>query len=305
MAWLNLAVKTLGGRQFWGDIRFFRGWRIQRHVLSNHYRLLDPHDVRKAWGSLAECEATLQQERERQQLTPMAGTAVVALHGILRSSKVWNSLKQEVEQDGMTVVAADYPSTQQPITAFVDQLQELLSSLEGIERIHLVVHSMGGLIVRAWSQRYSDPRIRRLVMIGTPNRGAEIASMLRENPIFQFVFGPAGQQLVHESHDEFIQKLPTPPMEFAVIAGSRGNSQGFNPLIPGDDDGIVTTASARLPGAVDYLPVRVLHSFLPLSSEVVAATRRFLATGALRESGIREPIPAGEGTTSPAAEAAQ
>lgn len=291
MVWLNLAMKTLGGRQFWGDVRFFRGWRIQRHVLSGHYRLLDPHDVRQAWGSLAECEATLKNERDRRQLPPMNGTAVVALHGILRSSKVWNSLKQELEPDGITVAAVDYPSTQQPITAFADQLQELLSSLHGVERIHLVVHSMGGLIVRAWCQRYSDPRLQRLVMIGTPNRGAEIASMLRENPIFQFVFGPAGQQLVHETQDEFIRQLPTPPMEFAVIAGSRGHQDGFNPLIPGDDDGIVTTESARLPGAVDYLPVKVLHSFLPLSSEVVSATRRFLVTGALRESGVREPIP--------------
>lgn len=291
MVWLNLAMKTLGGRQFWGDVRFFRGWRIQRHVLSGHYRLLDPQDVRRAWGSLAECEATLQTERDRLQLPPMSGTAVVALHGILRSSKVWNSLKQGLEPEGITVAAVDYPSTQQPITAFADQLQELLSSLHGIERIHLVVHSMGGLIVRAWCQRYSDPRLHRLVMIGTPNRGAEIASMLKENPIFQFVFGPAGQQLVHETHDEFIRQLPTPPLEFAVIAGSRGNADGFNPLIPGDDDGIVTTESARLPGAVDYLPVRVLHSFLPLSSEVITATRRFLITGALRESGVREPIP--------------
>ncbi len=87
MVWLNLAMKTLGGRQFWGDVRFFRGWRIQRHVLSGHYRLLDPQDVRRAWGSLAECEATLQAERDRLQLPPMSGTAVVALHGILRSSK--------------------------------------------------------------------------------------------------------------------------------------------------------------------------------------------------------------------------
>lgn len=291
MPWLNLAMKTLGGRQFWGDVRFFRGWRIQRHVLSGHYRLLDPRDVRLAWGTLTECESVLGQQQSQLQLAPMSGTAVVTLHGILRSSKVWSSLQSELEQDGLTVVSADYPSTQQPITAFADQLQELLASLKGIERIHLVVHSMGGLIVRAWCQRYSDPRLHRLVMIGTPNRGAEVASMLRENPIFQFVFGPAGQQLVHETQDEFIARLPTPPLEFAVIAGARGHADGFNPLIPGDDDGIVTTESARLPGAADYLAVKVLHSFLPMSREVIAATRCFLATGALREDGIRQPIP--------------
>lgn len=290
MSWFNLAVKTLGGRQFWGDVRFFRGWRIQRHVLSEHYRLLDPHDVRHAWGSLSECESCLETFKQKLPLLPMTGTAVIALHGILRSSKVWNSLKAELEQDGYTVAAVDYPSTQQSITAFADQLQELLSSLSGIEQVHFVVHSMGGLIVRAWCQKYQDPRVHRLVMIGTPNHGAEVATMLRENPVFQFVFGPAGQQLVHESPEKFIASLPTPPMEFAVISGSRGETSGFNPLIPGDDDGIVTVNSARLPGAVDSLSVVGLHSFLPTHREVIAATRRFLNTGTLRDSGIRQPI---------------
>ena len=36
--------KTLGGRQFWGDVHYFRGWRIQQNVFTKHYRLLDPGD---------------------------------------------------------------------------------------------------------------------------------------------------------------------------------------------------------------------------------------------------------------------
>lgn len=291
----NLPVWTLGGRQFWGDVRFFRGWKIQRHVLSGHYRLLDSRDVRHAWGTLEDCEQALQAQKVQRNLPPMSGTAVVALHGILRSAKVWTALGEVLSEDGYNVAAIEYPSTQQPITAFADQLQELLQSLSGIDKVHLVVHSMGGLIVRAWCQKYSDARVHRLVMMGTPNRGAEIALMLRDNPVFQLVFGPAGQQLVHQSDEsagQFVAQLPIPALETGVIAGSRGDDRGFNPLIPGDDDGIVSTSSARLPGAVDYYPVKVLHSFLPLSGEVITATRRFLNTGAFRKSGVREPIPA-------------
>ena len=286
----NLPTFTLGGRQFWADRQFFRGWRIQQHVLSGHYRLLDPSDIRRAWGTLEECQQALSDEKVARKLDPMSGTAVITLHGILRSSKSWTDLQRVLQPDGYTFVSIDYPSTQQSISDFADQLQGLIVSLEGIERIHFVVHSMGGLIVRRWCQQYSDPRVERLVMIGTPNSGAEVASMLQKNLLFQLIFGPSGQELVADP-ETFISTLPLPTMEFAVIAGAKGDSNGFNPLIPGDDDGIVTVKSARLPGAQDYLSVRSLHSFLPWHPEVMDATRRFLSTGALRATGVREPIP--------------
>ena len=285
----NLPMPTLGGRQFWADCQFFRGWRIQKHVLSGHFRLLDPSDIRRAWGTLEGCRQALTVEKETRQLEPMSGTAVIALHGILRSSKSWTEMQRVLEPDGYTFINFDYPSTQRSISDFADQLHELIVSLDGIEQIHLIGHSMGGLVVRRWSQQYSDPRMKRLVMIGTPNSGAEIASMLQKNLLFQLILGPSGQQLVADP-EEFISTLPLPTMEFAVIAGARGTPDGFNPLIPGDDDGVVTVQSARLPGAVDYLAVRGLHSFLPWNPEVMEATRTYLKTGALRATGGREPI---------------
>ena len=38
----NLPIRTLGGRQFWADVDWFAGWRIQEHVWTGHHRLLDP-----------------------------------------------------------------------------------------------------------------------------------------------------------------------------------------------------------------------------------------------------------------------
>jgi pimeloyl-ACP methyl ester carboxylesterase len=286
----NIPAPTLGGRQFWSDCQFFRGWRIQRHFYSGHYRLLDPSDVRQAWGTLEECQQALEEEKQTHRLAPMSGTAVIALHGILRSSRVWSSMQKTLEADGVTFIRLDYPSTQQPISEFADQLQSVIQSLDGIEQIHLIAHSLGGLVSRKWCEDYSDPRIGRLVMIGTPNCGAELADMFRRNWLFKSIFGPSGQQLVADPSG-IISKLPKPTMEFAVIAGGKGTPDGFNPLIPGDDDGIVTLKSARLPGAVDSITVRGLHSFQPWHPQVIEATQRFLMTGALRASGIREPIP--------------
>ncbi|MDQ3332895.1 MAG: hypothetical protein M3552_19970, partial [Planctomycetota bacterium] len=84
---------------------------------------------------------------------------------------------------------------------------------------------------------------------------------------------------------------PTPEFEFAVIAAGKGNEAGYNPLISGDDDGTVTVASTRLPGATDFLQVNgLLHSFLMFDNRVIDATVRFLDEGRLRKDEEPEPI---------------
>lgn len=290
---LNLELKTLGGRQFWGDVAFFRGWRIQQNVLTQHYRLLDPHDVRKAWGTLDECRAALDEIKADQQLPPMSGTAVVLVHGIVRSSKSFGPLRKRLEEAGNTVVGFDYPSTQVTINQAVDYLAQVLASLEGIERIDFVVHSMGGLLVRHYLQQageQADPRIRRMVMMGVPNRGARMANVMQKNLLFRWIFGPAGQQLV-EDPEGFIARLPVPAFEFGIIAGARGTPAGWNPIIPGDDDGTVSVECTRLPGACDFIEVSALHSFIMGHDAAIEATLCFLKTGRFRENGPVDPVP--------------
>lgn len=286
---LNLPTKTLGGAQFWGDLRFFHGWRIQQHVLTGHYRLIDPADVRITWGNRAACESRLAAIGEKQQLGPMSGTAVIVLHGIIRTSKSMQRMIVALREDGYTVVPFDYPSTRVQIQQSADYLQEVVTGLDGIGQIHFVTHSMGGLVVREWAGRHGDSRVGRLVMLGTPNLGAQMADRLESNLLYRFLFGQAGQQLGSDPQG-FVTALPTPGFEFAVIAGQAGNPEGYNRLVPGDDDGTVSVASTRLPGAVDFFAVEGLHSFLMNHPEVIDSTRRFLKRGCLRKNGQRQPI---------------
>ncbi|MEZ6067307.1 MAG: alpha/beta fold hydrolase [Planctomycetaceae bacterium] len=288
----NIPMPTLGGRQLWGDILHFRGWRIQQNVLTQHYRLLDPGDVRQAWGTIDDCRRALKTIREQQGLQPMSGRAVILVHGIIRSSKSFAALQSRLTGEGYVVVPFDYPSTRLPIAESARYLRQVIESLEGIEQIDLVVHSMGGLLVRAYLQQTAsapDLRIRRMVMLGVPNMGAKLANIAQKNVLFKSIFGPAGQQLI-EDPEGVISKLPTPAFEFGVLAGSRGQPEGYNPLIPGDDDGVVSVSATRLPGARDYIQVIGWHSFLMSNTDCIEAAVRFLKTGAFRESGEREPI---------------
>lgn len=271
-------VKTLGGRQFWGDVQFFHGWRIQHNVMTKHYRLLDPDDKRFASGSLSDCQQKLSEVRTSRKLPPMTGKAVILIHGIGRSSKSFADMAKRMKSDGYTVVGFDYPSTQVPIPDCADYLHKVIQSLDGIESIDIVGHSMGGLVMRAYQMKHSCSRFRRAVMLGVPNKGAKMANFLKSNPLFKMVLGPAGQQLTSDD-DGLISKLPIPKFEFGVLAGGRSGAKGYNPLLPGDNDMTVTVASTRLPGAADFVLLPVIHSFLMSDERAILATVNFLKSG--------------------------
>jgi pimeloyl-ACP methyl ester carboxylesterase len=288
----QLLRKTLGGRQFWADVEYFHDWRIQQNVMTSHYRLLDGDDFRHASGDLETCRRRLAELRVSRKLPEMSGEAVILIHGMIRSSKSMRKLQRnlELEDAGFRTFSFDYPSTRVDIERAAEYLHGTIESLHGIERIHFVVHSMGGLVVRAYLARHADPRIGRMVMIATPNSGAELADRFRGNALYRAILGPAGQQL-NRDPDGFIAQLPIPEFEFGIIAGGRGTAAGYNPLIPGDDDGTVSVASTRLAGARDFVLLDRLHTFLITAPEARDYTVRFLQEGRFRPDGEPQPIP--------------
>jgi pimeloyl-ACP methyl ester carboxylesterase len=286
-------MKTLGGRQFWGDVHFFRGWKIQQNIITGHYRLLDQRDNRYKAGTFKTCKKKLDEITEKCELKSMKDEKVViVVHGIIRSSKSMKKMKARLEQEGFLVVPFDYPSTRVSMEKCASYLGRTIASLQDVKEVNFVTHSMGGLIVRSWAADNKNTNIGRFVMMGTPNKGAELADRLKDWKVFKYILGPAGQELVSDDNGK-IAKLPIPKFPFAIVAGAKGTKNGYNPLIPGDDDGTVALSSARLEGASDFMSVPTLHSFLISNPTVVDSVARYLKTGAFRANGEREPIALG------------
>jgi pimeloyl-ACP methyl ester carboxylesterase len=250
----ELHMPTMGGKQFWADELFFHQWHIQRNALSGRCRLLDEHGLRYASGTFQECRAKLEEIRRQRGLPPMHGKAVIVLHGLFRSQSSMNGLcRYLAEQGGYTVFNVAYPSTRRDIAAHARSLALVIKNLEGIEEINFVAHSMGNIVVRRYLgdhtsrrspsgalpstvERRPDPRIKRMVMLGPPNHGSEVALTLAENKVFEPITGRSVRQLGLD-WATLEDKLATPQFEFGIIAGGRGDDHGFNPLLPGDDDG--------------------------------------------------------------------
>ncbi|QDT17657.1 alpha/beta fold hydrolase [Alienimonas californiensis] len=290
---LNLPFPTLGGMQFWGDVTHRAGWRIQRHAVTGHYRLLDDWDLRRAWGDRAACEAALAQEIAARNLPRPAGDVVILLHGMIRSGKCFARLAADLRTAGFTTVAVDYPSTRQSLRASAAMLDEITDRLvrdqdaDDPVRLHFVCHSAGGIVLRAWGELQDDSvPVGRSVLLGVPNHGAAMADALRGMPLvgdsLNFLWGAAAAEI--SRGEGTLSALPAPRGTFATIAGCRGVASGYNPLIEGDDDGTVAVAEAHLVGEADHLSVRGAgHSFLMMNPEIRAATVRFLQGSTLSE----------------------
>ena len=46
----NLELPTMGGKYFWTDLAENNGWRVQKHKITGHCRVLDDRNYRRAWG---------------------------------------------------------------------------------------------------------------------------------------------------------------------------------------------------------------------------------------------------------------
>lgn len=55
----NIETKTLGGEVWWNTLMNINGWKLQVHKIGGNARILDPHNVRKAWGSRSAMEEKL------------------------------------------------------------------------------------------------------------------------------------------------------------------------------------------------------------------------------------------------------
>jgi len=290
-------MPTLGGNQLWADELLQHQWRIQRNVVSGRYRLLDGNNLRYASGTFVQCRAVLDQVRCERNLPPMHGNAVILLHGIGDTRAQMHSLGRYLEQKGgYRIFNVTYPSTRQGIAEHAKGLAAVVEHLDGIEEINFVGYSLGNLVIRRYfadqlkrGEGKLDPRLKRMVMIGPPNHGSQLATNLGENKLFELLLGKSGQQLGplwawEES------SLATPPFEFGIVAGGCGDERGFNPLLPGDDDGVVTVASTRLAGASDFIVVPALHALLPKEPRVHEVTLRFLQHGCFVAPDRRKPL---------------
>jgi hypothetical protein len=275
---LNLQLPTIGGKQFWTDHRWQQGWRIQQNAITEHWRLLDPDNVRVAWGSRAACE----QELDRHQSDLHSRQRhIVLIHGLFRSAASMLTLRQVLEEHNLgQTVLFEYASSRAAIADHANALREVVAGLPPESPISFVGHSMGNIVLRhafadweAAGDRVVLGRVESVVMLGPPNQGAAIARQLAKMPVYGWLAGPGGLELGPD-WKRLEQSLGVPPCPVGIVAGRL--SEGFtNPLVGEAGDFVVSVEETHLPGA-ELLEVNQLHSLLMDDPRVQQATTAFI-----------------------------
>jgi pimeloyl-ACP methyl ester carboxylesterase len=178
-----------------------------------------------------------------------------------------------------------YPSWRRDIPDNAARLAEWLRTL-GEEEVDVVAFSLGGIILRWAATHHPMPRLRRVILLGPPNRGAQLADWLegRLGWLFPAIWGRCARQLRRGERGLAERAgVLAPPTEFAIIAGGTGKPDGFNRLVAGDNDFTVSVEETLLPGMRDFALVPLRHTTLPLHGRSRRLIVRFLTEGRFRE----------------------
>jgi pimeloyl-ACP methyl ester carboxylesterase len=185
-----------------------------------------------------------------------------------------------LQEAGFKTLNVDYRSRKRPLEVLADEIRPIVTDFAGtIAPLHIVAHSMGGLLARVYLARYNTVRCSRMVMLGTPNEGSEVADLLKDLALYRAFYGPAGQQVTTDQ-SLLLTSLPPPSCAVGIVAGNRT----LDPIasyfiVPRPNDGRVSVARTRLDGMADHVVIGASHSGLLTNHAAIAQTTTFLREG--------------------------
>jgi pimeloyl-ACP methyl ester carboxylesterase len=200
--------------------------------------------------------------------------AVVLVHGLWMGGFVMGFLSRELSARGYVTKSIGYPSMRREFRHNVALVRRAIEGLAA-ERVHLVGHSLGGLVALAALAGRSDPRIGRVVLLGSPVRGCQGGRQMAERAWGRPFLGTTAALWRDPP-----QLAAPAEVEVGVIAGTRRLGIGSIVLkLPAPNDGVVTVDETALPGLADHLVLAVSHSGMLVSREVGNQVAEFLRTG--------------------------
>jgi pimeloyl-ACP methyl ester carboxylesterase len=213
---------------------------------------------------------------------------VVLLHGISRTARSFRKMQAALEASGFATLNLDYASRRKPLEALADDIHSAIAGFAtGVDgSLHFVCHSMGGLLARVYLARYRPQRLGRVVMLGTPNGGTEIADRLKNFTVYRAFFGPAGQQLGTQRDAAVDAILPPVDYPVGIIAGNRSIYPISSVVLPKPHDGRVSVENTRLDGMAGHIVVGTSHPWLVRNNEAIAQTVLFLRYGKFNPSTV-------------------
>ncbi len=204
---------------------------------------------------------------------------VVFVHGLYMTGLELSLLRLRVGQAGFETHQFHYHTVLEPVRANAQRLADYIAGLNAVT-LHLVGHSLGGLVIlRMFEMGTKIPR-GRVVLLGSPVKGSRAARNLVAKNL-GWILGQSGSDGLAEEYEPHWNG----ERELGVLAGTGGF--GMNPLrpdLPEPHDGLVAVEETRLVGAADIIEVNATHTSLLFGNEVAEQVITFLKNGRFQHS---------------------
>lgn len=136
-------------------------------------------------------------------------TPILLLHGLFNNRASWFWFKRFLRKEGFNNIATINLSSwhnEEVLTELVAKKVDELRHRLGVDKVHLVSHSMGGIIARNFIQlRGGAGKVDRCICLGSPHFGSKLTP---------FTLAPLGNVLIPGS--QFLQRLTAAPAPTGV-----------------------------------------------------------------------------------------
>jgi pimeloyl-ACP methyl ester carboxylesterase len=196
---------------------------------------------------------------------PRSRECVSLVHGFLANKYMLAVLGHRLGRRGYLPKAWGYWDMRCSILRHAEAFSHELARLDddaSFDTIHLVTHSMGGVIARAALERYRPRKLGRFVMLAPPNRGSFVANAAVG--VFGGLFKPVAE--LTTAPDSLVNSIGMPEdVEIGVIAAGR--------------DALVTADSTRPDVPHAHVTLPCLHSSLLFRRDAADLVADFLEHG--------------------------
>ena len=206
-------------------------------------------------------------------------SVIVVIHGLwmhgLELGILRNRLAQRTEWPAQTF---SYRPVARALPENARRLRRRLDDIDA-DTVHLVGHSLGGVLALQMLNLFPTDRVRRIVCLGSPLVDSSAARRLMRWSL--------GRKAIGRTMRDGVLKQPLVSVdgsrEIGVISGSVALGLGavFGKL-EAPHDGVVSVCETRLPGVTDHIVLPVNHIGLVFSSKVADQAANFLRFGEFR-----------------------
>ncbi len=210
----------------------------------------------------------------------MNNAAIVYVHGMWMPGEEMIFLKRHLQsQHGFEGHLFRYPSVRGSLDENTELLADFVANVDARE-VHLVGHSLGGVLALRMLSLNADSKPGRVVCLGSPLSGSRAAEVLHRTDWGSVILGKTiADGVVRKAANEWAGGV-IKNREVGSIAGTT--PVGIGRLVANfkeANDGTVAVAETELPGLKDHISLPNSHSTLVLSREVADHVAAFLKRG--------------------------